>query len=284
MRTVARSLLAVLLLASPGIALAQDPDAKTDKQKAKEQRIEEYLRKKEQRRAEAEADARRAESAQQKASVDAASGTAAGAGAGAAAAAAPGSGLPRDLARAQQAVRASSIGEDPTIQRYLDLIDRQEASPHQLAAFGNFLSDSGMPNEALVYYDVALSLEKNDEILWLNAGTLFRHIGDLSAAANAYGRVLIINPNNADAHYNLATVFDQQRKYEDAIEAYKLALMLDPSLGDPTVNPQAANNSRLLAVKLLLYQQQTGNLSLPLAEVPGGQLPDEPQKDPDDSP
>jgi hypothetical protein len=57
--------------------------------------------------------------------------------------------------------------------------------------------------------------------------------------------------------------------------------MLEPKLGDPQVNPQAANNERLLAVKLMLYKQQTGNLGLPLVDIPEGELSDEAQKEED---
>jgi tetratricopeptide (TPR) repeat protein len=187
--------------------------------------------------------------------------------------------------RAQQAVRDSAVGQDPTVQSYLDLIDRQEASPYQLAAFGNFVAESGMPGIAEVYYSVALSMEQEDPLLWTNLGTLHRQQGELSNAVSAYSRALKLNPNHAMAHYNMASVLDEQGRYEDAIEAYTVALTLDPSLGDPATNPQAANNPRLLEVKLLLYRQRIGSLGTPLIEVPSGHLvtdPDPELDDPDD--
>jgi tetratricopeptide (TPR) repeat protein len=180
--------------------------------------------------------------------------------------------MPRGLARVQESLREGDIGRDPTVRAYLDLIDRGEASPHQLAAFGNFLSQNGMTRDAMEYYAVALGMEENDALLWMNAGTLHRQMQEFSMAANAYGKALSIDPNNAFAHYNLGSVFDEMGKYEEAIEEYKLALMLDPTLGDPAYNPQAANNEQLLAVKLMLYQEQTGALGLPLVELPGGSL------------
>ena len=283
MRQLARLMMALLLLLAPPVAvLAQDSDPsdpKSDKQKAKEARIEEYLRKKEQRLAEKEA--RQFEKQEQKAASQAeADDAAAGADA-----VIPSSKLPRGLAMAQDAVRASSIGQDPSVQRYLELIDQQEASAYELAAFGNFLAESGLRPEALVYYSVAIDLVRDDPILWLNLGSLHRQLGDLSAAVSAYGRVLQLDPNNAVTHYNLGTVFDAQKKYKSAIEAYTVALTLDPSLGDPKFNPQAANNTRLLAVKMMLYQQGVGSLGTPLVDIPEGQLSEDkaqPQHDPDD--
>ena len=60
--------------------------------------------------------------------------------------------------------------------------------------------------------------------------------------------------------------------YDDAIEEYKIALTIDPTLGDPAINPQAANNEKLMAVRMLLYKEQSGNLGLPLVTVPNGQI------------
>ena len=271
-----------LLVVPPAAVLAQDPDVpepKTEKQKAKEARIEEYLRKKEQRLAEKET--REFEKQEQKAAArEASAELAVGAGA-----ITTGSQLPKELAMAQDAVRASSVGQAPSVQRYLELIDQQEASAYELAAFGNFLAESGLRPEALVYYSVAIDLVRDDPILWLNLGSLHRQLGDLSAAESAYGRVLQLNPNNALAHFNLGTIFDAQRKYEDAIEAYTVALTLEPALGDPRQNPQAANNPRLLAVKLMLYKQSIGSLGTPLVPIPEEQLSNDtapPRVDPHD--
>ena len=271
-----------LLVVPPAAVLAQDPDVpepKTEKQKAKEARIEEYLRKKEQRLAEKET--REFEKQEQKAAArEASAELAVGAGA-----ITTGSQLPKELAMAQDAVRASSVGQAPSVQRYLELIDQQEASAYELAAFGNFLAESGLRPEALVYYSVAIDLVRDDPILWLNLGSLHRQLGDLSAATSAYGRVLQLNPNNALAHFNLGTIFDAQRKYEDAIEAYTVALTLEPALGDPRQNPQAANNPRLLAVKLMLYKQSVGSLGTPLVPIPEEQLSNDtapPRVDPHD--
>jgi tetratricopeptide (TPR) repeat protein len=253
-----------------------EPTAKEQKQKAKEERIAEYLRKKEEKRAQREQTAlikqqeqlARELEAQQLAGQAAAAGAAAGT-----TAAIPPQGLaplPRDMAFAQDAIRRTTLAEDPTVQLYLELIDRRMASPYQLAAFGNFLAQNGMNRVGLVYYDVALRLEKKDPTLWVNAGTLYRQVGELNKATQAYSRALSINPAHALAHYNLGAIFDIQGKYKQALEEYRIALTLDPTLGDPAYNPQAAHNDRLLAVKMLIYQETVGNTTLPLMEIDGG--------------
>ena len=285
---------------------AQEPDPaetkKEAKDKAREERIQEYVRKKEERRARREGEEKRKEEAA------AAKQTAEGlATKQAPVQSAPQpvavsdtappvqetdkkktkkerreikrrasrSNLPRDLARIHESLRVSEFGQDPTVAKYLDLIKAGEATAQQIAAFGNFLGQAGRPETALAYYDLALDLDVEDVTIWLNAGTLQRQVGNLGAAAGAYVEALGIDSNLADAHYNLGAVLDEIGDYDDAIEEYRLALTIDPTLGDPAINPQAANNEKLMAVRMMLYKEQAGSLGLPLVTVPNGEIDDE---------
>jgi len=282
MRQATRSLAAALILTlGLGVSLGLSPatraqdDTDEAKAKAREARIEEYLRKREERQAQRELERQRraAEAEQAAGAVDLSTFSEEKPKKKSHAAEATGEVvLPPDMARVQEIVRSGPLGKDPSIQAYLDLIDKAEASPHQLAAFGNYLESSGWPQGAIVYYEVALDLEPEDPILWLNAGTLYRKLDQQKTAIEAYHRTLSIDPNNARAHYNLGAIYDEQGKYEDAIEEYKVALLLDPALGDPATNPQVAHNERLVAVKLMLYQEKVGTMGLPLADVPGGEV------------
>ncbi len=183
-------------------------------------------------------------------------------------------GLSKQLAMAQEIIRNSRLSQSPSVLQYLDLVDSQEASAQQMAAFGNFIADSGSPKVALVYYDTAVKMDKTDALLWINLGTIQRQLMDNDAAAKAYLQAIELDRTNAVAHYNLGATYDSLGKYKQAINEYKVALTLDPTLADPMVNPQAANNDRLLAVQLLLYQEQAGGLGVPLLSVPDGELPD----------
>jgi len=271
-----------------------DPEAeraarKAENERAKQARIEEYLRKREERRAKRAMEKQAAGEARAEPAEKAAvvvpppvvgtisaepekpekgkkkkSRNPAGASAEAV--------LPRNLERIHENLRKSPIGQDPSVLSYLDLIESGNASAHQLAAFGSFLAQTGRIREGIEYYALALDMVPDDAVLWMNVGTLHRQLGEYTIAAQTYSEALAIDGNNAFAHYNLGAVFDLQGKYEEAIEEYKLALTLDPSLGDPVTNPQAANNERLLAVKLMLYKQQAGSLGLPLVDVPGGSV------------
>jgi len=237
------------------------------RQRAKEERIAEYLRKKEERRAKRE----QTRAAREKAAANPAPDRTT-----------PkpppvhsydlplNENLPRTLAEAQRNVRRTLLGQDPTVQTYLDMVDVQAASPQQLAALGNFLAEAGMTAEALEYYLTAVALDDTDAIILGNLGTLYRQLGKHNAAMRAYRAALSLDPNNAPVHYNLGATLDDLNKYEEAIAEYKRALSLDPSLADPRVNPQAANNQSLIAVQLMLYRERAGSLGLPMVDVPGG--------------
>lgn len=266
-RRLALLLLLAGLLAPGGPGLAQSDEGLTPderRQRAKEERIRDYLERKEEKRLE-----RLAREAEKRASGPGERSAPAGPREMTATETeALRERLPRGLARAQRNVASSSMGQDPTVQDYLARIDRQQADAEQLAAFANFVAQNGMPAEALEYYAVALDLEPRSSLMWTNLGTLQRQLGDLGGAMSSYARALRHDPNNAMAHYNVGAVLDAQGRYEEALEAYKIALRLDRRLGDTAYNPQAANNERLLAVKLMLYQDETGSLGLPLLEVP----------------
>jgi tetratricopeptide (TPR) repeat protein len=258
-------LLVASLVAGPGaVTSIAAQETAEDKEAAKEARISEYLRKKEERRARRDLERTEKEVAGARAEESPAADAAGPE-------AAEDVVLPRSLQRVQDRVRESQLGQDPTVQRYLDLIASGEASAQQLAAFGNFLGQNLMLREALEYYAVALFLDEDDALMWANVGTLHRQLGEMSNAVSAYARSLSIDPHNGYTHYNLGATLDEMGKYKDAIEEYKVALTLDPSLGEPETNPQAVNNDRLLAVKLMLYNEHGGSVGLPLVDVPDGE-------------
>lgn len=251
-------------------------ERREERRKAKEDRIAEYLRKREEKRLEREAAAAAGEPAAEAPSVAPASARPRTERPKERRAAAETERtfrkLPRDLASAQKALRLTQIAKDPTIRHYMKKIDENQVNAQQLAAFGSFLADAGLSHIAVSYYEAALRLDRKDPLLWNNLGTIRRNMGDYSEAKTAFSNALDIDPANAVAHYNVGAILDQQGKYNRALREYRIALSLDPTLGDPEYNPGAANNDRLLAVKLMLYQEQAGNAGMPLLDVAGGDI------------
>jgi len=182
------------------------------------------------------------------------------------------------LLKISQKLREGPIGREPNAVTYLDLIEHGQASAPQVGDFATYLGKRGMIKVATAYQEYALKLDKNSPTLWLNYGTLLSGQAHHSSAESAFKKAIDLDPNNALAHYNLGATYDLRKDYDDAIEEYRRALVLDPDLGDARKNPQVVNNEHLLAVKLQIYQMQTGAFGLPLVQM---QKPETPAKPPD---
>jgi protein O-GlcNAc transferase len=77
----------------------------------------------------------------------------------------------------------------------------------------------------------------DDAGVWSNLATTHAILGDVDAAMVCCQRSLMLNPNHAGYHYNLATLLKDTGQLGEAIEEYRESLRLDP-IG----NPQAWNS------------------------------------------
>ena len=71
---------------------------------------------------------------------------------------------------------------------------------------------------------------------WNNCGVKLKKDGDLWGAAAAYGKAIVDDPSNYNAHYNLGNVKNKLGDQEGAIDSYTRALMLDPMYGNAYFN------------------------------------------------
>jgi Flp pilus assembly protein TadD len=60
--------------------------------------------------------------------------------------------------------------------------------------------------------------------------------GDLATAASEYQQAIHLDGSNMVAHYDLGTVYDQQRSSAQAITEYQAALVIDPTFPDALFN------------------------------------------------
>ena len=177
------------------------------------------------------------------------------------------------LLKMSKHLREGPIGREPNAVNYLDLIDSGQASAAQVGDFATYLGKKGMIKLATAYQEYALKLDKSNPTLWLNYGTLQSGQAHHSQAETAFKKAIDLDPNNALAHYNLGATYDLKKDYDNAIEEYRRALVLDPARGDARKNPQVVNNEHLLAVKLEIYQMQTGAFGLPLVPMQKPETP-----------
>jgi tetratricopeptide (TPR) repeat protein len=73
-------------------------------------------------------------------------------------------------------------------------------------------------------------------VYYNNWGTRALLKNDLTAATLHYQRAIRLNPDYAEAHYSLASIYDRTQRYDEAISEYKTALQLKDQFGPPRNN------------------------------------------------
>ena len=63
---------------------------------------------------------------------------------------------------------------------------------------------------------------------WYNLGVAYINLNRYNDAIEAYRQALRINPEDADAWNNLGIAYRHLNRYNDAIEAYRQALRINP--------------------------------------------------------
>ena len=113
------------------------------------------------------------------------------------------------------------IAEDP------DIMDAH-------LTLGNWLARSRDPEGAIAAYKAALSLKPDDEVSLTNLAQLFRARGrreDELAALEVFRTALRVNPKNPQSWYQLATLYLDARRLDDARASFDDALKANPKMG-----------------------------------------------------
>lgn len=93
----------------------------------------------------------------------------------------------------------------------------------QIAAF------RGQREEAVHRYRAFLRRWKDDEAGWSSLGHTLLMLDRCKESIDAYRRVLEIDPGEAAAHLNIATCYNKENRFEEALAHYRLAFDLQPS-------------------------------------------------------
>jgi tetratricopeptide (TPR) repeat protein len=109
-------------------------------------------------------------------------------------------------------------------------------------------------NEAIKLYSEALEWDsecrearQNLESIYLRLGWEKSDTGKFSEAMAEYQRALTLNPKSAEAYNYIGSLFYKQRRYDDAIEAFKTALRLKPQFSDAALNLKYTRRSKMVA-------------------------------------
>ena len=97
---------------------------------------------------------------------------------------------------------------------------------------GNALKDQGKLEEAIAYYNKALSLKPDYAEAYNNMGNTLKDQGKLERAIASYNKALSLKPDYAEASYNMGNALKDQGKLEEAIASYNKALSLKPDYAE----------------------------------------------------
>jgi tetratricopeptide (TPR) repeat protein len=130
-------------------------------------------------------------------------------------------------------------------------------SAAELFSRGDALEETN-PTAAQVAYEECLRLEAQHIEARINLGRLLHIAGDLAEAERVYRASAAKEPMIA---FNLAVLLEDLRREPEAIETYREALALDPELADAHFNLarlyERARNSKASLRHLLAYRRMT---------------------------
>ena len=118
---------------------------------------------------------------------------------------------------------------------------------------GAVLQGLGQLDLSIEAYNKALEIEPNYADAYYNMGMALQRQGKLKEAIEAYNKALAIKPDYADAYNNMGVVLQDQGKKEEAIEAYTRALSINPNYAE-------AYNNMGNSLKGIVFQKSNPDL------------------------
>ena len=97
--------------------------------------------------------------------------------------------------------------------------------------------------ESLVYYLAAIEVDPDDFEAWNNGAVVWQKLGKLADARKFVNRAIVLNPEYAQAFFNLGNLAGMQGETEVAVAAYEKSIALNPDHA-----PSYSNLGRLMAV------------------------------------
>ncbi len=140
------------------------------------------------------------------------------------------------------------------------------------AALGSAYASTHRYAEALDAYKIAVALDSDDEMIHHQIGNVYSKRGEHTAATRHQLRAIAIAPQFAAAHYQLGLLYAHEKRWADAISAYRTAYQNDPALVEALYNlAQAslrAGDAASAREQMALFQERKAALT-PLHQLRG---------------
>ena len=93
---------------------------------------------------------------------------------------------------------------------------------------GNVFAQKRDFDSAVAYFEMGLTINRENDVLWNDKGNLFYLRGEYRKAIDAYKKGILLNQKNPVLDQNLAVAQSSIGHHEEAISNYDLAIRLDP--------------------------------------------------------
>jgi tetratricopeptide (TPR) repeat protein len=137
--------------------------------------------------------------------------------------------------RAKQGYKAFENGDfGEAVQQLEAAIEKDGITIYPLeevfTMLGNSYEKRDCLDEALAAHIRALEINPNDHRIWVNAGIVYRRMGNYVESETCYVKALTIEPEYAEAHGSLGALNTFRGEPIKAIEALEKALVINPQL------------------------------------------------------
>ncbi|MDD2889875.1 MAG: tetratricopeptide repeat protein [bacterium] len=130
----------------------------------------------------------------------------------------------------EQAIKLLKTGKvDEAEKKFKEISKEYPDFVQPYIGLGNIYSIKKDSKKAIEFYQKALDIEPSTEI-YSNIGTLYFIQGDKKKAENFFHSAIAMDDNNICAKKNLADVYFELGKYEQAIPLYEAGLLKQPEV------------------------------------------------------
>jgi len=121
-----------------------------------------------------------------------------------------------------------SIGEiDEAISSFEFVTQFAQSDTATLNALGTLYLGESRDEEAIVQFEKAL-VHSEQLVTLTNLAVALSRVGDIVASEETYRRALVIDSTHWQSYYNLGSLYWQQSRFDESVEAFEHAVRLNP--------------------------------------------------------
>ena len=107
-------------------------------------------------------------------------------------------------------------------------LSKKDAS-NELVKYGEDMANAKRYDDALAFFDKALSVNPNNDMAWGDKALILDKLGNATDALLSFSKATSINPNNSITWLNKGLTLLRTRKFNESIECFDTAIKLDNS-------------------------------------------------------